>query len=373
MNTPRRRRVLFLIPTLTGGGAERVIVTLLQHLDRSQFALTLAVVDTRDAAFMVDVPTDVELVDLGCRRVRQALPKIIALLWKKQPDVVLSTLGHLNLALSIAMPLLPRKTRYLARETTIVSQGLAEYKHPQRWAAAYRSFYHRFDRVICQSVYMRDDLVQNYGIALNKSVVINNPLDIQRILKLAAEPLPDDEPLACRTDPDPAKVYLVAAGRLVAQKGFDVMLEALALAKNHSLHLTVLGEGPEHEALQQQAARLGIADRVRFAGFQRNPYAFFAKADAFVSASSYEGFPNVVLEALACGKPIVASPAPGGLPEIVAPISGCLLADAMGPKALALALDRLEVPQTIPASKVNRYAVGTIVAAYALELSSKGS
>ena len=138
-----RTRLLFLIPTLTGGGAERVVVTLLQHLDRTRFELALAVVDTRDAAFRDQVPADVEFIDLGCRRVRQALPKLVRLLWWRRPDVVMSTLGHLNLALAIVRPLLPGGTRYVARETTIVSQGLTEYSRPRLWAWAYRRFYGR--------------------------------------------------------------------------------------------------------------------------------------------------------------------------------------------------------------------------------------
>src|SRR5215831_17623412 len=102
-----RTRVLFLIPTLTGGGAERVIVTILRHLDRGRFLPILAVVNTRDAAFMDDVPADVEFIDLRCRRVRYALPKLLKLIRQRRPDVVLSTLGYLNLALAILRPLLP--------------------------------------------------------------------------------------------------------------------------------------------------------------------------------------------------------------------------------------------------------------------------
>ena len=73
----RHKHVLFLIPSLRGGGAERVITTLLQHLDRSSFKLTLALVDARESVFLNEVPADVEFIDLRCRRVRYALPKIV--------------------------------------------------------------------------------------------------------------------------------------------------------------------------------------------------------------------------------------------------------------------------------------------------------
>ena len=95
--------------------------------------------DTREAVFLNDVPEDVEFIDLGCRRVRYALPKIVALIWKRRPDVVFSTLGHLNLALAMLRPLLPRHPRYIARETTVVSQALVAYWNPWLWRWMYRA------------------------------------------------------------------------------------------------------------------------------------------------------------------------------------------------------------------------------------------
>ncbi len=118
---------MVLIPSLRGGGAERVIVALLRHLDRTKFRLMLAVVDMREAAYQDYVPNDVELIDLGCSRVRYALPKIIRLIWQQRPEVVFSTLGHLNLALAIVRPLLPDGVRYVAREACVVSEVIRDY------------------------------------------------------------------------------------------------------------------------------------------------------------------------------------------------------------------------------------------------------
>lgn len=354
-----RTRLLFLIPTLTGGGAERVVVTLLQHLDRARFELALAVVDTRDAAFRDEVPADVEFIDLGCRRVRQALPKLVRLLWQRRPDVVMSTLSHLNLALAIVRPLLPGGTRYLARETTVVSKGIAEYSRPQLWAWAYRRYYGRFERVICQSRAMRDDLVTNFALDAMRTVVIHNPVDRARIVAALASPVQSVTP--------PGLLRMVAAGRLSGEKGFDLLLDALALTRRRDLHLTILGDGPLRAGLTSRADSLGVADRVRFAGFLRNPYPTIAAADLFVLSSRYEGFPNVVLEALTCGTPVVATPAPGGVREILDGVAGCVVADDVSAEALAAALDRW-TPSRIPRSVVDRYAVATIVARYVEEL-----
>lgn len=336
--TNKRRRVLFVIPTLRGGGAERVMMTLLYHLDRARFQLALAVVDSREAAYRADVPKDVEFVDLRCTRVRYALPKIMRLIWRRRPDVVFSTLGHLNLALAMLRPLLPNGVRYIGREACIVSETLNGYTHPRLWAWAYRRFYARFDVVVCQSVDMREDLIGHFAFPPSKAVIIHNPVDIERIRCLAAEVISTDhEPPAWHSETAP---HLVAAGRLSRQKGFDLLIEALALCDGRRPRLTLLGEGPLRPALEQLAQQRGVADRVRIVGFQKNPYPFLVQADAFVLSSRYEGFPNVVLEALACGRPVIAMPCPGGVAEIAELAGGVLLASAVDAESLSVAIKR---------------------------------
>ncbi len=365
-STQKRRHILFVIPSLRGGGAERVIVTLLRHLDRAKFRLSLAVVDTREAAYRDDVPSDVEFIDLQARRVSLALSKIIRLIWQRRPDVVFSTLGHLNLALAILRPLLPNNVRYVAREATVVSQLPAAYSIPFWWFWAYRRFYRQLNSVVCQSRYMRDDLARNLGFPAEKAVVINNPIDVEHIRQLAREPT--ETGLSWRTDDKASTIHLVAAGSLMHVKGFDMLIEALALCGNPRLHLTLLGEGPLLEDLQRLTVEKGLAGQVRFVGFQKNPYAFFARADAFVLSSRFEGFPNVVLEALACGTPVIATPSPGGVREILEGVDGCVLADNVSAEALAKALAGFNGNYRMPPDVVEAYAVATIVKRYEQEL-----
>ncbi len=332
-----RRNVLFLIPTLAAGGAERVIVTLLNHLDRSKLRLSLGVLDTQGAAFLSNIPGDIDFFDLQSSRVRYALPKIIRLIWRERPDVVFTTLGHLNLALAIARPLLPNKIKYLARETVVVSQFLRAEKFSKAWDFSYRNFYCRFDSIICQSNDMRDDLVASFSIPTKKLIVINNPVDVDRISQLASIPL------ETYINPDPDFdgedfIRLAAAGRLVDQKGFDLLIEAVALSGLKQLKVTILGEGPLREDLEQLARSKGVANQVRFVGLQRNPYAFMARAGAFIMCSRFEGFPNVMLEALACGTRVIATPAPGGIAEIAAATGGVQMARARSAEALSTEL-----------------------------------
>ena len=359
----RHKHVLFLIPSLRGGGAERVITTLLQHLDRSSFKLTLAIVDAREAVFLNEVPADVEFIDLRCRRVRYALPKIVALIWKRRPDVVFSTLGHLNLALAMLRPFLPRHPCYIARETVVVSEVLAACRYPwlRRWM--YRHFYFNHDVVVCQSQDMLEDLVENYTFSEERTVLIHNPVNVERIRRSVEESCPD---YVSAVERHSDIVQLVAAGRLVDQKGFDMLIDAMTLLHDARIRLTILGVGPLRASLERLAQTMGVADQVQFAGYQTNPYAWFARADAFVLSSRYEGFSNVVLEALACGTPIIATPAPGGTREILDGIPQCVVAEEISSHALADAIGEwLEgCRDAVPEDAVVPYQLSTIMPRY---------
>jgi glycosyltransferase involved in cell wall biosynthesis len=360
-------KVLFLIPTLTGGGAERVITTLLRHLDRSRFRLTLGVIDMRGAVFQEDLPPDVSLVDLGSARVRFALFRIIRLVWSVQPRVVVSTLGHLNLALTILRPFLPSGVRIIGRETIVVSEGLSEYHMPRVWKTMYRVLCKRLDHVVCQSTDMQNDLAQKFFVPPERMTVIHNPVDIVAIRTLAGESIESENTDNSR---HPGTIQLVAAGRLAYQKGFDLLIEALALCNDPRLRLQILGDGPLAVELADLASRLGVADQCQFLGFRRNPYPFFSAADAFVLSSRYEGFPNVILEALACGTPVIATPAPGVGRELLASIASCELAAAVSASALADAIKRwcARDVQRVDSTVVTPFSVHKIARAYESEI-----
>ena len=311
-------------------------MTILRHLDRAQFQLALGVLDMRDPVYLQELPADVECIDLGCRRVRYSAPAILRVVWKRRPQVVFSTLGHLNLAIALMKPLLPSDVTLIAREAVVVSDVLPGLTTRSFWTIAYRRLYKRFDRVVCQSHAMERELVEKFGFPAYKATVIHNPIDIERVRRLAAEPLPEDVPSGWGEGSD--TVWLVAAGRLRVEKGFDLLIEAIALLKDPRIHVTILGDGPLRDALVALARELGVADRIELRGFEANPYRFFARASAFVLSSRSEAFPNVVLEALACGAPVIATPASGGILEIVEGRRGCVIAEEVSAKSLAGAI-----------------------------------
>ncbi len=300
------------------------MVTLLNHLNVTNIHATLGVVDLRGAVYLSELRSEVEVVDLNCKRVRYAIPKIVALVRKRRPRVVLSTLGHLNLALAMARSMIPAEARLIGRESTLLSHGIQESRVRGLWAWAYRHFYPRLDRVICLSRHMRDDLVNEFNFPPDQAIVISNPVDIGRIRALAQSDAASD--CALRAS-DAALVELVAVGRLSHEKGFDLLIDAIALCGDARLRVSILGEGALESKLRGLADARGIAEKIRFLGFQRNPYPYMVRADALVLSSRFEGFPNVILEALACGTPVIACPAAGGACEILEGIAQCEIAE----------------------------------------------
>jgi glycosyltransferase involved in cell wall biosynthesis len=361
--------VLFVIPSLGAGGAERVVVTLLNHLDRTQVRPTLAVITGEGAAYRQDVPEDVDVIDMNCSRVRYAMPRLARLIWRMRPDVVFSTLGHLNLAIGAMRPVLPRDVTYVARETIVVSENVGERRAPLLLRFAYRYLYRGFDKIVCQSAAMRADLQEAFAIPSDKLVTIHNPVDVVRIVGLSARPKPGGE------SNDANAVELVACGRLEYQKGFDIALHALKLVSDPRIRLTIVGEGSQRQTLMRLAQDLGLGARVEWVGQQRNPYAFIARAAAFLHSSRYEGFPNAVLEALTCGTPVIATPALGDLCETVSGLPECAMAAKAEPEALAGAIRqwlssarrRFDGP-----SAVSAYHAGRIAKTYAAVLTGVG-
>ena len=362
------RKLWIAIPTLRGGGAERVVATLVRHLDPAVFSITLIVVDMRGAVHGESIPDGVRLVDLDCRHVRTALPKLIRLIRRGKPDVVLSTLSHLNLSLAAFKWTFPKETSLVARETVVPSPFAANSLSLKLLFSLYRVVHSGFDRVICQSNDMRMDIVDNFGVPETKCVVIPNPVDTVEIA--AQSKLPASLPETPR-----GTIKLVAAGRLTYQKGFDILLDAIARLERTDVHLFIMGDGPSLEALTFQAEALGISGRVAFLGYVVNPYPVMANADGFVLSSRFEGMPNVVLEALCCGVPVIATPAPGGVQQILGGLERCEVATAIDAEALALAIKKwLAGPRLrIPSDVVAPYAVAQVMRQYEAALLNPAS
>ncbi len=299
-------KVLLLLGSLDGGGAERVAVNLIRHCDPALVDLRLGVL-RRTGAYLGDVePCRVVGGRAPAPAWKQALtaPADIArMIGETRPDLLMSFGLGVNMLTTLALGLTgAARPRWICREDSNLDAEIANVtpnalgRAAVRWAT--RVVHHSADCLLAVGADLGAELGRQLPRARADIRVIHNPTETAQIAHYAKQPL---------TAPPPGP-FIVAAGRLVRQKGFDLLIKAFAgseQARNH--RLVILGEGVLEIQLKRQAADLGIADRVIFPGFQANPWAWFARADLFVLPSRWEGFGNVVAEAMACGAATLVS------------------------------------------------------------------
>ena len=321
----QRPRILLLIPHLGGGGAERVTALLARGLSREKYELHLGLVTQKDAG-QEELPTRVGIHALGASRVRFGALRLLRLAKRLKPDLILSGMAHLNFMVLFLRPFFPPGTRVLVRQNITVSSFLAEGKSPRFTHLLYRLLYPRADRVICQSAAMANDLAQELGIADTRLAVLPNPVEVDEIRSASGEDRWSG-----------SGPHLLAVGRLSQEKGFDLLLKALAAVREQFPHadLTIAGVGPEESALKAQCRELGLEAAVRFVGHVEHPSAYYPGATAFVLSSRHEGMPNALLEAAAGGLPLVALPASGGVVDLLRDQPGVWLAAEISSVSLA--------------------------------------
>ncbi|MBW2018296.1 MAG: glycosyltransferase [Deltaproteobacteria bacterium] len=308
-----RLRPLFLLADLESGGAQRVILNVLRRLDRERFEPHLGIVNMT-GPMIGEIPRDAVVHDIGhdigAGRVRYAVPGLIRLCRTLNPPVLLSTLGHLNIAVLAVRFAFPCKTGIVVREANLPSIRLKYTRYPWIYRALYRLLYPGADAIICNSDYMKEDLARTLRVPAGKVFVIPNPVDRERIARLLR---------GSRSPYSRGKYNFVTVGRFHYQKGFDMLLQAFRFTRRRvpGVHLTLVGEGEDEGLLRKIVTDGGMDHAVTFAGPQPNPFPFMAYSDLFISSSRWEGSPNAVLESLACGTPVLAFDCPGGTKEII--------------------------------------------------------
>lgn len=356
----QRPRVLLLIPHLGGGGAERVTALLTQGLSPRKYELHLGLI-TGSVEASEMIPAAVRIHALGFRRVRWAVLPLIRLIYKVQPDLILSGMAHLNFLVLLLRPLMRRQTRIIVRQNAMVSADL-ESGRMHSWARLfYRVLYPAADRVVCQTRAMADDLEACSGVRDEQVRVLPNPVDADRIR--CRRPASDPH----WSGPGP---HLLAVGRLSPEKGLDLLLRAFSSLriKFPDADLAVLGDGPEMASLRRLRAELHLETPVRFAGFVSCPETYFQGATAFVLPSRCEGLPNALLEAAAGGLPIVAMPCSEGVAHLLYGKTGCWLASDISARsltrALLCALDSLRPGQRFPHSWIEDFHMDCAIRKY---------
>ena len=326
------RTVLFLIPHLGGGGAERVTANLVCGLPESRFRVHLGLVTGLATADAEKLPTHVKVHALGASRVRSAVWPLLRLVWELKPDLIFSNMFHVNFLVLLLRPLFPRDTRCIIRQNQMTSPETGTGEFTRR---LYRALYPRADKVVCQSEAMAKEISALIGTARNLQV-LPNPVLSNSVTEKGEWHEPVSGNLWCGPGP-----RLLAMGRLTHQKGFDLLLPAFqqVLRSFPTAELAILGQGPEEAALKTMSRGLGIEEHVHFAGYVANPHAWFDGATAFVMSSRHEGISNALLEAAAAGLPIVTTPALGGIAELLSGQLGTWLTREISAAAIAETLN----------------------------------
>jgi glycosyltransferase involved in cell wall biosynthesis len=338
-------RVLMLIPNLSGGGAERVFLTICRQLDRSRFDLTIGVLSREPNEYSNDIPTDVPIIELGCWRARHSFFRLLGLVRRVKPDLVFTNSSELNLVVGLLATVRRAAEVYVAREPNVAKVHNQNLPNSGLRGVLTRILYRSFDAIVCQSNAMRADLLSSYRLAAARLLVIHNPVDIDRVRAQAAEAFEAQAHDGANLPSN--AISLVAAGRIDFQKDFALLIEALALCPDQRLHLSILGIGALRGEVQARAQVLGIADRVHWAGHVANPYPYFRQARCLIISSRYEGMPNVGLEALACGTPVISFALVNGLDDLAECCTGLTLltersAQALANELLCLASERVK-------------------------------
>ncbi|WP_051258410.1 glycosyltransferase [Atopococcus tabaci] len=352
-----KKKMAVLVPSMAGGGAEKVVVNLLRNIDKEAFDVHLVLVRA-EGPYMDLVPDSISMTDLNAPRVRYALTKLIKTLNSIQPELIFSTLDELNLALVLVKPFLKQSPKLIVREANTPSKTLSTLSSLDKTITQflYRRFYPKADLIIAQCDAMKQDIIRTYNLPSEKITYIYNPLDIHDIRNKALKENPYDT----------RNINLLAVGRLSYQKGFDVLLRAFkhVLQEEPSARLTLLGEGELLEDLSQLAVDLQIDKQVDFSGFKKNPYPYYFHADTYVLSSRWEGFPNSLLEALACGTKVVATDCQSGPREILLNNDYGLLVEEENPEALAAGILESIRGENKSSNRADRYHIDSIMTEY---------
>ena len=327
-----RVRVMLLLSSLNGGGAERVAVHLINRCDPDVVDVRIGLLN-RTGPFLADAdPTRIDASPIAenllafeganssfyrpdrlAAAIGLAPFNIRRMIDGHRPHVVMSFLKGMSLLTWLVMSGMGRDApRWIAREgnntDAVIDEELSNPVARMVVKGLTRQAYRRADCFLANSHEMAGGLREALSLNPSRIRVIHNPIDVAMVRRRANEPVPQPR----------QRPYIVTAGRLEYQKGHDVLLKAFAASEAaRDMDLVILGKGTLEAALKQQAADLGVGDRVFFPGFAENPWAWIARGELFVLPSRWEGFPSVVAETLACAAPALVTACDFGPREVV--------------------------------------------------------
>lgn len=345
-----RPRILVAISDFIGGGAERELCNLLRFLGdaRHDFHLCLwrPVFDYEPPA---TIPVHV-MRKFRSWHIPRTIHRTRRLIDDLRPDLVFSTLPCVSATTGAAVLLSKTRPKWIAR---LAGNPIVDMPNPQ--LPFLRPIFQRADVVAGCSEGVASAIIGHLRVDPSRVRVLPNVVDCDAIVRLA-----DEKPSLPR---NPERFTIINAGRFTEQKNQRMLLRAFSRFRGMPAELWILGKGPLGRSLRESAQEFGIEEQVRWLGFQSNPYPLFRAADCFVLSSDHEGMPNVLIEALLCGTPVISTDCPFGPREIIRPGANGFLtppgdADALGELLLRFAREealRNTLKQTVAADALRDY------------------
>lgn len=330
-----KKKLMFVIPSLEGGGAEKVLVDIISNLNNKKYRLMLVLFNAK-GIFLEKIPPDIEIYDLKKRSKYSILFLIIKLAFlirKLKPDNLIGFMHYVNMITILAYKLSNVKSNVIATiHTNILEVINRNWLSPVKFFL-YKQTFKNADHLIVPSEGIKKMMENDFKITAHKIRTIPHPLLVNKITQLANEKL--DPPFN-------DKKYILSVGRLTEAKGYKYLLNAYKIiSKKNNINLVILGVGEDQKMLETLAENLGLTDRIIFAGFQKNPYKFMKNASLFVLSSLWESFAVVLCEAMLCSVPIVSTDCPSGPGELITNEVNGLLVKTCDVPGLANAMDRV--------------------------------
>lgn len=364
----RRRSVCFVLPSLNGGGAERAAVQVLNGLDPAAWDRSMFLFE-RTGPYLADVDPGIDVQSAASPGRGERWQSLRRFIQERRPEIVMAFLSYAT-ALTAARAA-QTGARVVFNQQTPLTAFLsdADFEWRDGWrrtvfTATSRLTYGAADLIVATSQGVASDLMSNFGVSPDAVRVVPNPVDLDLVRRRAAEPIVE-------AAIDQEAPVIVAAGRLADAKNYPLLIDSMRVLRDSMpARLYILGQGDLEPALRQQIARLGLEDTVTLLGFQSNPWKFIARADVFALSSHYEGFGNVLIEAMALGVPVVATASAGTRDIVNAGVDG-LLVEPHTPEAMASAIRRVlasrdarEAMAHAASRAAERFAAPAVIAQY---------